>query len=259
MIMSFFIALLIAALFLVAVGALRNKAANEASEDRKHNDLVECPYMRRGPLLTAAERSFLGVIESLIGDRYRIYAQVRLADLVAIRPGTDKRKRQMALNKITSKHVDFVICHPDTLEVLCAIELDDSTHARDDRLARDQFVDAALNSAGLPLVRLVAKAGYQPTEVKKTLEDVMGRLGAQESELPDVVSDAHVVSATTSQMDSISNIDRVPKCPKCNGGTVLRTVKSGARANTKLWGCARFPACRGMVPVPSREAELSMK
>lgn len=289
-------------LFLVAAAKWKKDAAHN-SEAELQQVGVTYPYVRKGALLTAAERSFLGVLEKIIGARYRIYAQVRLADVIAIRPGTDKRQRQMALNRITSKHIDFVICERFTLEVLCAIELDDSTHARDDRVARDQFVDAVLHTAELPLVRVVAKAGYQPDEIKKALEKVLGRFNSDGAEMaasllldidriptpvegkklvlkkrgdPHQVQEVEQAFAATlaasagsevvapalasvsphaTAVEPFANPEESPECPKCAGATVLRTVKSGARANSKLWGCVRYPSCRGMIPAPNQVAE----
>lgn len=37
------------------------------------------------------------------------------------------------------------------------------------------------------------------------------------------------------------------QCPGCSGEMVLRKVKRGANAGNSFWGCARFPACRGML------------
>ena len=33
-------------------------------------------------------------------------------------------------------------------------------------------------------------------------------------------------------------------CPKCGGALVLRTVKTGARAGARFYGCSGFPGCR---------------
>jgi hypothetical protein len=38
-----------------------------------------------------------------------------------------------------------------------------------------------------------------------------------------------------------------PPCPKCGGTMVLRTARKGKSAGSAFWGCATFPACRGVV------------
>ncbi|NMF98951.1 topoisomerase DNA-binding C4 zinc finger domain-containing protein [Aromatoleum toluolicum] len=35
-------------------------------------------------------------------------------------------------------------------------------------------------------------------------------------------------------------------CPKCGGAMVRRTAKSGSNAGNEFWGCAKYPACRGV-------------
>jgi restriction system protein len=38
-----------------------------------------------------------------------------------------------------------------------------------------------------------------------------------------------------------------PQCPKCSGIMVLRTANKGNNIGSAFWGCATFPACRGVV------------
>ena len=37
------------------------------------------------------------------------------------------------------------------------------------------------------------------------------------------------------------------QCPKCGSGMVLRTARKGQNAGNQFWGCATYPACRGVV------------
>ncbi|MCI5211424.1 MAG: nuclease [Candidatus Electrothrix sp. ATG2] len=39
----------------------------------------------------------------------------------------------------------------------------------------------------------------------------------------------------------------VPRCPKCSSAMVLRKVKKGQNVGKKIWGCTKFPRCRGIV------------
>ena len=48
------------------------------------------PYESKGKLVTPAERSFLGVLDQVVGQHYRIMAQVRLADVIKVKKGLDK-------------------------------------------------------------------------------------------------------------------------------------------------------------------------
>ena len=96
---------------------------------------------------------------------------VRIADLIKVQKGTAKYRSW--LNKILSKHVDFVLCNPLTLEVVCAIELDDVSHQRPERKERDKFVNHAFESAGLPLLRIPVEKSYRASEVRELIYDVI--------------------------------------------------------------------------------------
>lgn len=39
------------------------------------------------------------------------------------------------------------------------------------------------------------------------------------------------------------------ECPACGSEMVKRTAKKGANAGGQFWGCARYPACRGIRPL----------
>jgi hypothetical protein len=123
-------------------------------------------YERNDRLFSPAERSFIGVLEQILGKEYRIIGKVRMADIIRPRKGLSASARTSALNRITSKHVDFAVCDPKTLQIVGVIELDDSSHDRADRRRRDEFVDAALASAGVPLARIPAQRAYTPAEIR---------------------------------------------------------------------------------------------
>jgi hypothetical protein len=67
---------------------------------------------------------------------------------------SDPREYRVYTNKIDRKHVDFVLCNPETLRPLAGIELDDKSHERADRRQRDSFVEGVFEAAGLAFARL---------------------------------------------------------------------------------------------------------
>lgn len=132
------------------------------------------PYQACSSLLSAAELRFFRVLEQVLAGRVRIYAKVRLADLIRVRPGLSGRTFFQAFNAIACKHIDYVLCD-DAHRILCAIELDDSSHARPERRQRDAFVDAALNAAGIPLLRFPVQARYELRGLRQQLQAVLGK------------------------------------------------------------------------------------
>ncbi|XOF35195.1 MAG: DUF2726 domain-containing protein [Candidatus Electrothrix sp. YB6] len=131
------------------------------------------PYARKDYLFSRAERSFFGVLQQAVGSELLIFAKIRLADLLYIKKGTENR--QSFFNRIQSKHIDFVLCEPGPIRPVLAIELDDSSHDRKSRQARDAFVDDALAAAGLPILRVRARASYSPDKLAGSIKNAMSQ------------------------------------------------------------------------------------
>jgi len=127
----------------------------------------EWPYLKKRYLLTYTENSFCRVLLMVLGDKAVVQCKVRLADLLKI---PSKQKDFISYwNKIQSKHVDFVLCKPESLEVIMVIELDDKSHRGEKAKKRDQFKDEAFTAAKIPLLRVKAKKKYDPKEIKRLI------------------------------------------------------------------------------------------
>lgn len=122
----------------------------------------EFPYSRRNHVFSAGERSLYEILRRLTPE-HTVFAKVRLAELVDVK-GTVSR--QTHLNRIDQKHVDFVVCDKN-LAPLLAIELDESSHQRRDRRARDEFVDEVLAAAALPVIHVREQGGYMMDEIHR--------------------------------------------------------------------------------------------
>ncbi len=128
------------------------------------------PYQARSRIMTQTEVKFFRQLQKAIQDDYLIFAMVRIADLLVVESNI-KNKRTW-LNKILAKHVDFVLCDPGTLEPKLAIELDDRSHDRPDRMERDAFVEHAFESAKMPLMRVKTAPAYDPRELRQLVNQL---------------------------------------------------------------------------------------
>ena len=45
----------------------------------------------------------------------------------------------------------------------------------------------------------------------------------------------------------VARRETTPKCPRCGGDMLLRTIQTGDRKGQQFWRCARDPSCRGIV------------
>lgn len=215
----------------------------------------EYPYVIKNSLFTPAERSFLGVLDQVVGERYRIFGKVRVADVVDVQR-LDNSRRTSAQNRIKSKHFDFLLCARDDLTVACAIELDDRSHQRADRKARDDFLTGVCQVAGLPLIQVQAQRAYTVSELRDRVLGALGQQGptsvkTQEVDAPPLAAPAGT-PAPDESADGVAESggaaeEQAPPCPKCGSPMVRRQAKSGSNMGQKFWGCSTFPKCRGVV------------
>ena len=129
-------------------------------------------YEAAPALLSPAERSFFGVLQQALSSDYQIFAKVRLADIVRPVRNPSRSGWQSAFNRITGKHVDFVLCDSARLGVVGVIELDDRTHEMFERGVRDGLVDSALTDAGIPVLRISARQSYSPAQIREQVENL---------------------------------------------------------------------------------------
>jgi hypothetical protein len=124
--------------------------------------------------MSRAERSFFGVLEQVTdSSKYYIFPQVSLSNLVTVKNGTGS---YLAFrNKVDRKSVDFVLFERSAISPVLAIELDDSSHDREDRQERDAFVDGVLAKAGLPLLHVRAQAAYDPKQLAASISEAINR------------------------------------------------------------------------------------
>lgn len=126
---------------------------------------ISFPY-RAKPLFSPAERSFLGVLDQAVGPDHWVFGKVRVADVAAVKSGLDNPARHGAFNRIAAKHFDFIVCRSDDLSVICAVELNDKSHASLKARSRDELLAEVCRAINLPLLTVPAKAAYSPREVR---------------------------------------------------------------------------------------------
>src|SRR6516165_9048726 len=83
-----------------------------------------------------------------------------------VKPGLGKSTRQGALNRIASKHFDFIVCRANDLSLICAVELNDKSHSSQRALARDSLVAGVCQAIKLPLLTVAVKPAYSAQELR---------------------------------------------------------------------------------------------
>ncbi len=126
------------------------------------------PYRKADHLLSKGERALWHPLFLAVKGKYRLFCKVRLADVVCCPP--DRKDERQWFRKIGRYHVDFVICDPQTTQPLLVVELDDRRHRETGRRSRDEFKDAVLAAAGMPIYRIRTQSAYDVEELKQQIE-----------------------------------------------------------------------------------------
>jgi hypothetical protein len=193
------------------------------------------PYRLSNRLLTEGEKPFYRVLRTVVADSAIICPKVNLADVFYV--DTRSKNAIAHRNRIKQKHVDFLLCSPDSMQPVLGVELDDSSHKQAKRIERDEFVDEVFAAAGLPILHIPAKAGYNAQELAAALAPYIGLNGTQPVAHQPVPVPKSAAPAAA------------PLCPKCGIPMVVRTVSKGEKFGQQFYGCRNYPNCRQMLPI----------
>lgn len=143
----------------------------------KRTSATVSQYELQKSLLSAAERSFFGVLVGAVGSDYVVVPKVRVADAIKPRRGMSRSDWQSNFNRISAKHFDFIVCRATDFGIVASVELDDKSHKQSRRRNRDEFLEAAARDAGLPLLRFDAKSGYSQAQVREFFAEALSNSG----------------------------------------------------------------------------------
>ena len=236
--------LVLLAIFAAVVFFLKS---NQSS--KQHPDTF--PYEKQNMLLSPAERSFFGVLDQIVGESHRIFVKVRLGDLFKVKSGLSNSGRTTAFNKIKAKHVDFIICGKESVEVLAAIELDDKSHNLKKRRERDTFVDKVFETAGVPLEHIAAQKSYSVQDVSAIVSSLLDiHADAEQKDEADFsMGDEVPVDEDAADFSFERESDSVPYCPSCGNTMVKKQAKKGKHSGQWFWACSTYPKCREIISI----------
>lgn len=128
-------------------------------------------YEHKNYLMTKSENDFFNVLVEAVGTNYYIFSQVHLSALVE--HDVVGQNWKGALSHIDRKSVDFVICDRLSSNTILAIELDDWSHSRVDRIERDTEVERILQEARLPLLRIDHWRSLSKEEITRKVTEAL--------------------------------------------------------------------------------------
>lgn len=120
-------------------------------------------YAKKPTLVSRPEYEFLQMLRQISPDKYEVVPQVALVSVI------DKRTNTAYRNELF-RICDYCFVDRDTFEPLLLVELNDSSHKRSDRKARDEKVAAICADAELPLVTFWTDCDISFKTVKRIVE-----------------------------------------------------------------------------------------
>ncbi len=117
-------------------------------------------------LMSPAESSFLNALQQAVDPSWTIAAKIRAANLFGDDPTPDPKTSHASF---CDTLIDFIIYNPSGSQIICAIELDENSRSRPDRLKRDSFLTDLFKSKQLPLLRIPISWTYYPQGLRAEL------------------------------------------------------------------------------------------
>jgi len=129
------------------------------------------PYKAKRYFFSGSEQEFFRILnERIKNGKYVVFPKVRLADFIEV---IAKREESRGwLNKIKSKHVDFLIWDTQGNKIALALELDGNSHNSDKMKERDVFVNELYKTVGIRLERVSVGVSFadEVERIVSTLE-----------------------------------------------------------------------------------------
>ncbi|HLA35673.1 MAG TPA: DUF2726 domain-containing protein [Rhodocyclaceae bacterium] len=141
---------LVALFFVVLKLRARRQAAN-----------APWPFFAKKPL-TAPEQILYHRLTAALPECI-VLAQVQLSQVLGVEQGYGVREWNNHINRMS---LDFLVCLQD-FSIVAAIELDDRTHERPDRIVADRKKEKALNDAEIELIRWRVGAIPDEREIRR--------------------------------------------------------------------------------------------
>lgn len=124
----------------------------------------EPSYLKRESLLLEHEQRYFSTLTQVVGKHARVFPKVRLSDF--IQPHGVNPEQRAHWMRVQRRCVDFLLCSPNNLSPVLAIDLDTrAKKRRRDASPGGDVLDKALKTANIPLLRIRATREYDPHEV----------------------------------------------------------------------------------------------
>ena len=148
------------------VGGRTGRPFSASNFSKRKEGFSPANYELRQTLMTSNERIFFEKLRRVIGDKYDIYPQVNMDKIFKIKYLGSRTAFKSAKWAIDRMSIDFLVTKRESQSPYIGIELDDSTHYREDRVNRDDKVNGLFRENGIELMRINGVNGISEDELR---------------------------------------------------------------------------------------------
>lgn len=157
---------------LVVVGyVVMNIIDGTDTDDKKQSNKKFYDYEKKEYFLTRTEKDLYSKLSEILGGECEIFPQAHLSSF--LNHEVKGQNWKGALAHIQRKSVDFLICDKRYLSPKLAIEFDDPSHDRKDRIKRDEVVEGIFKNANMPLLRIRYDSDKDIDEIAQTIRSYL--------------------------------------------------------------------------------------
>ena len=145
-------ALVAIAIIFILIFIIKFFENDETGNDLSKKVRSQYLYQYKQWFMSKNEHDAFNAILAAVGDKYYVFPQVKLDKIFDWK--SNGKNSTYAMRHINQKSVDFLLCDKTYINPRLAIELDDITHEREDRRARDSEVDGIFAIANFPILHI---------------------------------------------------------------------------------------------------------
>ena len=153
------------------------KQAKDSNENNSQIKKSQYKYYAKSYVMTSRENECFKILNDIFSSKWFVVPQVHLSALLDYR--VKGQNWNAAFRHINGKSVDFVLIGKESYKVICAIELDDSTHSKRDRMERDVEIERMFKGARIPLARITRFESMTKPEIAKVVTDAINAKSVQ--------------------------------------------------------------------------------
>lgn len=123
-------------------------------------------------LMTPDRHREFEALQALLQEEVRLFTHVRLKDVLLPGKGVGKGKWQKQLASMGDRQFDYLLCHPEDLSLICAIERLAPAQGKR-RPSRDRWLQQLCERADLPLLPLTGQEAADLDELKEQVQALL--------------------------------------------------------------------------------------